>query len=342
MKENPDEASEVVESIFGSLCVYSEVEKSNGETNEIQDVMTVLLHKGSDNQLGDLTTLPNLRRPEFFHGKLNDNTGTQVKAAVTASRHCRDMCEEWANHVYSSGDNGLQINDKILKWCQKEFFCEDSERPKAEQATRSPKIDGNDDRVAPKIDASAGESSINPSLGHRLKRIFFCGFKPTEQKKEKGPDGKEAQIFVKKLNGTIFSVNINADKPNVDEKVLTGPNLILKETVSVLKRKIHQEKGIPPDLQFLVFENTNLEDDKSLHDCGILPQSTIHLIQLRSVLGVENTVTVTARAGRGIEFKEEKFSGLYRWYRDGQSRPDVYMGEFLNGMLHAVWEYSLP
>jgi hypothetical protein len=319
-------------SISGTLCVLNEMggtEKLNGANRKKQDILRIELEIQVDidsaNQLIGLKTMPALRRPEFFCGKMNSTTVSKVKRAITASQQSRDMCSEWAE----CADKTSRINDKILKWCQNEFPRADSGHYHTEKAGKAGDV-GNGSR-------GESESSGKSFFGDLLRRVLCCGYKPPGAQKEKGLEVNESQIFIKKLNGTIFSLNINVDKPKGDGKNASGTGQILTATVGMLKRKIHQEKGIPPELQFLVFENRNLAaDDILLHDCGVTSQSTIHLIQLRSVLGVEESVTVTATEERGIEFKEETFRGLYRWHRDGQLLPDVYMGEFLNGMLLAV------
>jgi hypothetical protein len=336
MSGDPDVASGDAAGIFATLCVLHEiceVEESNQARNKDLDILTIALSK-NDDQLASLKTIPTLGRPEFFQGILTSASNVEVKRAVTASRRYRDFCAEWAD-LAKSTEIKSKINDKVLKWFQSEFSSVGLGLLDGKKLGLECKA-GNGNDIAPHGghpgDEAGRKVSLKPTLGTVLKRMLCCCSRPVEEKKGREPKGKEVQIFVKQLNGTIFAVNMNAVTPDFDGKESSGPSMILTQKVEALKNKIHLDKGVPPDLQFLIFRETNLEDDKMLHDYGVLPESTIHLIQLRSVLGVEETVAVTATADRGIKFKYEKFSGLYRWYRDGQQMPDVYMGEFLNGM----------
>ncbi len=328
-------ASGVAEGLFGTLCVLNDTgedRKSEG-TNKFPDIWTITLEK-MDDQFSSLKTVSALGRPEFFQGKLNSDASSQVKKAVNNSRHCRDMCADWAEHAFSL-ERKSKINEKILTWCLKEFSRAGLECPIVDKAGLE-RCTVKRERGAHQIDAADSESSSKSSLGLHLKRFLLCGYRPVDAKQGEKPKRNEGKIFVQRIDGTIFSVNMNADTPQNLGKVCKESDLILTDKVGMLKNAIHLDKGVPPDLQFLVFQNTILEDHKMLHDYGILPNKTVYLIQLRSALGVEETVDVRATEARGLEFKEKKFSGLYRWYRDGQLKPDVYMGEFLNGMLFAV------
>ena len=335
MQANPEVASEVVDGLLGSFCLLDRMGEGSVETSsegkrKNPDISMVYLESNSDSQLLDIKTIPALRRPEFFHGKLNISTSLQVKNVVDASRQCRDVCAQWAEHAGMAGRN-TQINDKILKWCQDEFFRAAPEHRNSDLEALNCEVENGGRVAALQTDKAYGESSTMLSVGKMLRKFLCCCYRPADPTKGNEPDEKQVQIFVKRINGTIFAVNINASKPKVSGKESHGPELILMDKVRTLKKKIYLEKGIPPSLQYLVLQNKNLDDeDKPLHECGVSPQSTIQLIQLRSILGIEETVDVNVRE-RGIQFSQEKFSGLYRWYQEGKHCPDVYMGQFLNG-----------
>jgi hypothetical protein len=308
----------------------AEVENSRGGKDDAPDILKISLEQKNDTQFSELKTIPVLCRPEFFQGTLNNETCDQVKRAIAASLQCRQMCVEWGKLAVSAGRKS-QINDKILTWWQKEIIPDDSDRPKPASLASQ----GNKEVIKPRNEKMARQGSprVTPaSLGTMFRNVFCCCCSPGEYNLPDISNQKNAQIFIKKLNGTIFSLGTIATELHSPDKAKES-DLVLTESVRALKGKIHDSTGIHPNLQVLVFKNESLDDDKLLHECGISPQSMLYLIQLRSVLGLDENVRVTATEEGDLKFTEEKFRGLYRWYRDGQQRPDVYMGEFLNGML---------
>jgi hypothetical protein len=48
--------------------------------------------------------------------------------------------------------------------------------------------------------------------------------------------------------------------------------------VANVKSQIHEKAGIPPSLQRLVFAGKQLEDRRTLRECGITEASTVHLV----------------------------------------------------------------
>ena len=87
------------------------------------------------------------------------------------------------------------------------------------------------------------------------------------------------EYFIKQ-GSTLDLTLVNATEIFV--KTPTGKRIIIRDvgpTTSIwkVKDKIQDREGIPPDQQLLSFAGEQLMPYKSLHECGISPNSTLDL-----------------------------------------------------------------
>ena len=65
-------------------------------------------------------------------------------------------------------------------------------------------------------------------------------------------------------------------------KTLTGKNIELEvnssDRIEDIKKKIQEKEGIPPDQQRFIYSGKQIEDQNTIQDYGIQPNSTLHIV----------------------------------------------------------------
>jgi ubiquitin len=87
------------------------------------------------------------------------------------------------------------------------------------------------------------------------------------------------------------------------------------DTISSFRSKIDQKEEVPPDLARLIFAGKQLEDGRTLEDCNIQPENTIHMLGRRR--GGRSSddnlrISVELPSGRTIYVPPDAFNTIHK------------------------------
>lgn len=100
------------------------------------------------------------------------------------------------------------------------------------------------------------------------------------------------QLFIKHLTGMDIMLNV---EPN--------------DTIEEVKTKILDKVGIPPKDEILIYENQELENDKTLQDYSIINDSNIYLFLIINIYVLTFTgETIELRVKPTEQIKDIKFN----------------------------------
>ena len=93
---------------------------------------------------------------------------------------------------------------------------------------------------------------------------------------------------------------------------ITTLDVLPNDDVQKIKLEIHVKDGIPPGLQYLLFDGKELEDGRTLNDFNIQKGSMLHLVLHQSVEKL-NSSAGSPQACKG-QLKEIRLTMWTFWY----------------------------
>eukprot|EP01102_Stenamoeba_stenopodia_P015576 TRINITY_DN532_c0_g1_i1.p1 TRINITY_DN532_c0_g1~~TRINITY_DN532_c0_g1_i1.p1 ORF type:complete len:493 (+),score=129.40 TRINITY_DN532_c0_g1_i1:37-1515(+) len=123
-------------------------------------------------------------------------------------------------------------------------------------------------------------------------------------------------VFVKTLTGKTLTIEVNEN-----------------DTIAETKKKIEQRSEVPASQQRIVFAGKDLDDSKTLEECGVKKESIIHLVikkneeVLAQMTSTERVLMKTAQENLKLKSYYNSSAGLNEeldTYKDDNAKFDVY------------------